>query len=67
MTDWKSELRKITSVYEEISYRTIDELKTKIEYYLSHEEERLELADCLHQDVIKNCTYSHLLFSLMRI
>jgi SAM-dependent methyltransferase len=60
LTDWKSELRRITSVHEEISYRTIDELHAKIEYYLSHEEERLELADCLHQDVIKNCTYLHL-------
>lgn len=57
LTDWKSALKSITSVYEEISFKTIEELNYKIDYYLTHEEERLEIASTLHQDVIKNCNY----------
>lgn len=68
LTDWKSDLRKITSVHEEISYRTIDEINAKIDYYLSHEKERLEIAHQLHQDVKINCNYPHLVnFILSRL
>lgn len=59
LTDWKPELQNITSVHKEISYRTIEELSYKINYYLSHEEERLEIAEQLHQDIISQCTYSN--------
>jgi SAM-dependent methyltransferase len=58
LTDWKSDLSKMTSVSEEISYKTIDELNQKIDYYLSHERERLEIAAQLSEDVRKNCSYS---------
>lgn len=61
LTDWKPDLQNITSVYNEISYRTIDELNYKINYYLSHEEERIKIAETLHQDIIKKCTYFHVL------
>ncbi|MGA7932953.1 MAG: glycosyltransferase [Kovacikia sp.] len=60
LTDWKADLKNITSVSEEISYRTIEELNGKIEYYLTHEGERLEIADQLHQDVIQHCRYDRL-------
>jgi spore maturation protein CgeB len=59
LTDWKPGLQNITSVSKEISYRTIDELRYKINYFLSHEDERVKIAKKLHQDIIKNCTYSH--------
>lgn len=60
LTDWKSDLEKITSVAQAISYRTLDELNHKIDYYLhpDHEPERLELAEALHQDVKQHCTYA---------
>jgi SAM-dependent methyltransferase len=61
LTDWKPALQKLTSVHKEISYRTIDELSSKINYYLSHEEERLIVAEKLHQDISSQCTYSHLI------
>ncbi len=60
LTDWKSDLRRVTSVHEEISYKTIEELNYKIDYYLSHEKERLEIAEQLHQDIINNNTYEHI-------
>lgn len=70
LTDWKSDLLKITSVADEISYRTIDELNYKIAYYLhpDHAAERLEIAEALHQDVKANCTYATVVdFILNRI
>jgi len=57
LTDWKDGLREITPVYELISYRTIDELKNKIDYYLTHDAERLEIAAQLHHDVKQKRTY----------
>lgn len=51
LTDWKEGLREITSVHELISYRTTEELKNKIDYYLTHDAERLEIAAQLHHDV----------------
>jgi hypothetical protein len=57
LTDWKSDLHKITRVSEEVSYSTIDELNSKIEYYLSHEKERQEIAVQLHEDISGKCSY----------
>jgi hypothetical protein len=61
LTDWKSDLHKITSVSEEISYSTIDELNSKIEYYLIHDKERQEIAVQLHEDISSKCSYSNLM------
>lgn len=57
LTDWKSDLRKITTVHNEISYHSIDELNEKIEYYLVKEKERREVAAQFNQDIIKNNSY----------
>ncbi len=68
LTDWKPSLPNITSVHQQISYKTIDELNYKINYYLSHEEERVEIAKKLHQDITSKCTYSHVVkFILSKI
>ena len=61
LTDWKSDLARITSVSEEISYRTIDELNSKIEYYLCHNKERQDIAAQLHDDISSKCSYSQLI------
>jgi len=59
LTDWKADLPKLTSVAEQISYRSLEELNHKINYYLhpSHEQERLEIAAILRQDIQQHCTY----------
>jgi spore maturation protein CgeB len=59
LTDWRSELPQVTSVSDEISYRTIDELNSKIEYYLTHEKERKEISTQFHEDVINRFSYSN--------
>jgi spore maturation protein CgeB len=59
LTDWKNDLKQVTSVHEEISYRTIEELNYKIDYYLTHETERQEIAEQLHQDVMSNYRYEN--------
>jgi spore maturation protein CgeB len=61
LTDWKNDLVKITSVSKEISYRTIDELNSKIEYYLCHDKEREEIASQFHDDIVSKCSYSNLI------
>lgn len=59
LTDWKADLAKLTSVAEQISYRSLEELNHKISYYLhpSHAQERLEIAQVLRQDIQQHCTY----------
>ncbi|NES84576.1 MAG: glycosyltransferase [Moorea sp. SIO2B7] len=65
LTDWKADLSKLTSVAKEISYETIDELNYKIDYYLNHEQERLEIAYTLHKDIKKHCTYDQVVDFIM--
>ena len=59
LTDWKSDLERLTSVSQAISYKTIEELNHKLEYYLhpDHNRERLEIAKTLHEDIKRNCNY----------
>lgn len=59
LTDWKEDLGKLTSVSEEISYKTIEELNYKLEYYLhpDHEQERQEIAATFYQDIRQKCSY----------
>ena len=59
LTDWRSDLKALTGVHQEISYRSIEELNEKIAYYLhpDHYQERLEIAEALHQDVCQKCNY----------
>jgi SAM-dependent methyltransferase len=61
LTDWKIDLANITSVSKEISYRTIDELNSKIEYYLGHDQERKDIASQFHDDIVSKCSYSNLI------
>ncbi|MGB5443609.1 MAG: glycosyltransferase [Gammaproteobacteria bacterium] len=65
LTDWKSDLRKLTTVCDEISYRSIDELNEKIEYYLTHERERLEIATQLHEDISSKCNYAAIMGAIL--
>ena len=60
LTDWKADLMKLTSVAEQISYRSLEELNSKINYYLhpSHESERLEIITVLRQDIQQHCSYA---------
>lgn len=65
LTDWKSDLVQLTSVSEQISYRTIEELNNKIAYYLSHEQERLEIAAQLQRDVAEKSSYDQIIRFLL--
>lgn len=67
LTDYRSDLEKITSVANHISYRSIEELNDKLRYYLhpDHQSERLEIAYVLHQEVAKKHTYSAVADSIL--
>jgi SAM-dependent methyltransferase len=67
LTDYKEDLREITSVSEEISYRTIEELNHKIAYYLANEQDRFEIADVFHRDVIRRFSYESVLDDILKI
>jgi SAM-dependent methyltransferase len=59
LTDWRSGLEVLTGVHREISYKSIEELNEKIAYYLhpNHQQERLDIAEALHQDIRQKCNY----------
>ena len=61
LTDWRDDLSKLTQVSEEISYKTLDELNDKLAYYLTHDAERLAVAQQLHQDVREKCNYARVI------
>jgi hypothetical protein len=58
LTDRKDQLFELTSVAEEISFSTIDELNDKINYYLdqSNESKRRDVARQLHIDLDASCS-----------
>jgi hypothetical protein len=62
LTDWKAELGAITGVAEAISYRSLEELHHKIDYYrhLDHRSERLEIATTLQREVRQRGDYAAL-------
>lgn len=45
--------------YDDVAFRTRDELLDKIEYFLSHEQDRLSLASEMCQAVRRNFSYRH--------
>lgn len=57
LTDNPAELGSLTGHADSIAFRNIDELNDKIDYYLTHEGEREELAKQLHDDISLSCTY----------
>jgi len=58
IADYKKDLEAIFKIGEEIiCFRTLDELKRLIPYYLKHSEERAAIADAAYQRVIKEHTY----------
>lgn len=65
LTDWKSDLPRLTQVSEAISYRSLEELNDKIAYYLERPTERQEIADQLHQDLQASCTYDRVIEDLI--
>lgn len=62
LTDWKEELEAITGVAEAISYRSLEELRHKIDYYChqDHRAERLEIATTLQREVRERGDYGAL-------
>ena len=59
LTDWRSNLEPLTGVHQEISYKSIEELNEKIAYYShpDHYQERIDIAEALHQDIYQKCNY----------
>jgi spore maturation protein CgeB len=58
LSDDKEDLRDLLKAGEEvICFRTAEELKKLIGYYLSHPDERKQLAEAAYQRVLKNHTY----------
>lgn len=68
LTDWKDDLAKITTVAQEISYRSIEELNHKIDYFShpDHGAERDDIAKAFQDDVLGKCTYGHLVDGILK-
>jgi spore maturation protein CgeB len=58
LSDDKEDLRDLLKAGEEvICFRTVDELKKLIGYYLSHPDERNQIAEAAHRRVMRDHTY----------
>lgn len=58
LTEYKADMERVFKVNKEIvCYKSIDELKKLIVYYLRHPDERAQVADAAYQRVIKEHTY----------
>ena len=65
LTDYKEDLKKVTSVSGEISYDSIEELNSKIDYYLAHDKERIEISKQFQDDVNNKFTYKKVVENLL--
>ncbi|MCP9885136.1 glycosyltransferase [Synechococcus sp. ATX 2A4] len=67
LTDWRPGLAELTEVADSISYRSPEELNEKIAYYLdpSHDKERQEISEALHNDIMSRCTYQQTVSSVL--
>jgi len=58
LADYKSDFEDLLKVGEEIiCFRTLDELKDLLRYYLEHREERANIAEAAYKRVLKEHTY----------
>ncbi len=66
LTDERSELHSLFEVGKEIiTFKTLDELKTQIRYYLDHDEERKSIADRARKRVLQEHTFEHRLKEML--
>jgi len=60
LVDYKRDIEKVLKVNEEIiCYKSIEELKKLIPYYLNHPDERSQIAGAARKRVLKEHTYDH--------
>ncbi len=62
----KDIIKEFGELAEQISYRTVDELNEKVEYFLSNESERLELALELQNRILKQYRVDQWLTSILK-
>ena len=68
LSNYQSEIPEILKVGEHLElYGSLEELKDKCEYYLSHEKERKEIALAGFEEVAKNHTFAIRLEQLMKL
>jgi spore maturation protein CgeB len=60
LVDCKADMERVFTINEEIiCFRTIDELKKLITFYLEYPDERDQIAEAAYQRVLKEHTYDH--------
>ena len=60
LADYKVDMEKMFKLNDEIiCFKTIEELKKNVEYYLKHPDERTQIAEAARQRVMREHTYDH--------
>lgn len=68
LTDYRRDLGELFSLGEEVvCYRDLDELRRLAEYYLKHEDQRLEIARKGEERILKDHTYKRRMATLVEI
>lgn len=67
LCDYRPILHQLLPVDPElVSFKTVAEAVSKIDYYLSHPQERVEIADRIYDHFIENYSYDHLVGYLLK-
>lgn len=68
ITNYQTEIPDYFEIGKELeTYESMDELVEKVQYYLTHEEERMEIAICGYEKVAKFHTYEIRLSQMLKI
>lgn len=68
ITNYQAELPEMFEIGRDlVAYESMDDLLAKIEYYLSHEDERLEIANNGRNKVISEHTYEKRIMTMLRV
>lgn len=60
LSDYKADMQMVfPEVWEDLTYRNLEDLVIKADYFLTHPKERTELVDNLYHHIIENHTYEH--------
>ena len=68
LTDFKEDATRLFSPGDDIViYRDLDDLKTNVDYFLEHEDERMDIAARARERVLREHTYAHRAASIIEV
>jgi len=68
LSDYKKDMEKVLpDHWRDITFKNLDDMASKCEHYLSHENERKELTEEIYRHILKNHTYKNRAEDIIRV